>query len=321
MTSSPDWNSKQAQLLSEIENFAIGTPHDDATLTPSELRALARAPLDIDLSEPIAPRATVAPRPGVAVPAPGPAAAPPTPPAAAPASAAPVAPVASAAAPAAPAGGLLAQLKRQAEEKLAAQSQSVAVEAARLRQIDSGLRAAYRYLNDLVQQLNVIKPQYPADYPLGTILRIEKPGWQESQADFRRKLGPTDDLPYLSVSLRYVLRGGGPMVLDKADHLVDTTRKALHDFGLGFTLEEKRNGKGFVERGRFVVQPEIKAGLMFEADYEKGTLQLRTRNVQRFGSSTYNVPPESLTEQTLEEIALLVLGQSNQFIQRFQRVG
>lgn len=298
MSSPPDWSSTRARLLDEIENFAVSNSHVDEAMTPSELRALARAPLEINLSEP----------------APAPVVQPPAAPVATPSVASP-----PAAATASGGGGLLAQLKRQAEEKLAATTRNVAVEAARLKRIDEGLRAAYRYLDDLAKQLNVIKPQFPADYPLGTLLRIEKPVWHESHADFRRKMGPTEDLPYENVTLRYILRGGSPIVLDKADHLVDTTRKMLGDFGLTFSLEEKRNLKGFVERGRFTIQPEIKAGLIFQADFEKGSLLLRTRNVQRFGSAAYDVPAEAITEQTLEEVALLILGQSSQFIQRFQR--
>ena len=46
----------------------------------------------------------------------------------------------------------------------------------------------------------------------------------------------------------------------------------------------------------------------------------RARNVQRFGGANYDVPPTAVNEQALEEIALLVLGQSNQFIQRFKRI-
>lgn len=297
---------KTAQLLAEIENFAALDSHTPNELSPSDLRALARGAMDIDLSDPAPVRAPAAPPP--------PPAAVPKPQAVPPAAAPQPMPASMTQ------SGLLAQLKRQAEEKLAAQTQSVAMEAARLRQIDEGLRAAYRYLKELVDQLNVIKPEYPGDYPLGTVLRLEKPSWHESQADFRRKMGPTEDLPYISVSLRYILRGKNPIVLDKADHLVETTRKALHDYGLAFRLDEKRNAKGFVERGVFTVQPEIKAGLQFEADYENGNLQLRTRNVQRFGGATYDVPPTAVNEQTLEEIALLVLGQSNQFIQRFKRI-
>lgn len=298
---------KTAQLLAEIENFAALDSHTPNELSSSDLRALARSAMDIDLTEaaparPPAPSLVAAEQKQAQTTVTSTQTAPPSMP------------------ESLTQTGLLAKLKRQAEEKLAAQTQSVAIEAARLRQIDEGLRGAYRYLKELVEQLNVIKPDYPGDYPLGTLLRFEKPSWQESQADFRRKIGPTEDLPYINVSLRYVLRCKAPIVLDKVDHLVETTRKALHDYGLTFKLDEKRNFKGFVERGIFLIQPEIKAGLLFEADYDNGKLQLRTRNVQRFGSATYDVPPSAINEQTLEEIALLVLGQSNQFIQRFKRI-
>lgn len=316
MNTSPDWKTRQAKLLDDIANFANSDIRTDEDLSAHDLRALARRPLDIDLTDvglariDPPPKIADAPR---AIPAPASSAATATAPTTSPAPKADMPDRLSST-------GLLAQLKRQAEERLAATTQNVALEAARMRMIDEGLRAAYRYLNDLAQQLNVLKPPFPGAYQLGTVLRLESPKWHDSQADFRRKVGPTEDLPYERVSFRYVLRGDSPLVLEKSDHVVETTRKALSDFGLTFKLDEIKNFKGFVERGRFTVQPEIKAGLLFEADYAKGEIQLRTRNVQRFGSVNYRVPAEAITEQTLEEIALLILGESNQFVQRFQRI-
>jgi len=316
MNTSSDWKSRQAKLLDDIANFANSDIRTDEDLSEHDLRALARRPLDIDLTD--EGLARINPSPKIAD---APRAIPP--PASSPATA--TLPTTSQApkeaAPDRPAStGLLAQLKRQADEKLAATTQNVALEAARMRMIDEGLRAAYRYLRDLAQQLNVLKPAFPGAYQLGTVLRLEGTKWHDSQADFRRKVGPTEDLPYERVSFRYVLRGDSAIVLEKSDHVVETTRKALSDFGLTFKLDEMKNFKGFVERGRFTVQPEIKAGLLFEADYGKGEIQLRTRNVQRFGSVNYRVPAEAISEQTLEEIALLILGESNQFVQRFQRI-
>lgn len=215
---------------------------------------------------------------------------------------------------------MLAQLKRQAEAKQATDTQNVGREIARLKQIDEALRAAYRYLNDLTQQLNVLKPPYPGAYPVGSLLRMENLSWQQGRADYRRQPGSIDNLPFERVSLQYVLSGSEPIVLEKGDNVVETTRKALLDFGVTFELSETRNPKGFVERGRFTVQPQVKTGLLFFADYSKPELRLRTLNVQRFGSAEYLVPAETISEQSLEEIALLILGESAQFVQRLQRV-
>ena len=305
MSTPPSLTSQQ--LLADIESFAANFNSASGELTESERHALARAKVDIDLGD-APPAPTIAapqavPR-AAAVPAQNPAAPPP----------APVMPESLTST------GLLAKLKRQAEELKAAETKGSAGEAERIKQIDLALRAAFRYLDDLSKQLDVIGPEFPGSYPLGTILRLEKLKWRESKADFRRKIGPTEDLPCEKVSFRYLLRGDGSIVMEKQDNVVESTRKSLSDFGLTFTLDEKRNAKGYVERGRFVVVPEVKAGLLFEANYETGEIHLRTRNVQRFGGANYLVPVDTLTEQTLEEIALLILGESNQFVQRFKRI-
>lgn len=290
MSKPPDWDARQAQLLHEIEQFSMSKTPLDAT--PPQAEASIQV---------VVPLATVPTKPAPVLPIDQP-------------------PVAVTNVNQAATGGLLEQLKRKAEAKQATNTQNVAQEAARLRQIDAGLRAAYSYLNDLNEQLNVLKPSYPGDFPLGTLLRMERLTWQEGRADYRRQPGATDNLGFERVSLRYTLGGDKPIILEKSDHVVETTRKTLSDFGLSFTTDETRNAKGFVERCRFTVQPIIKTGLLFVADYAKGEVRLRTLNIQRFGSAEYLVPPEAISEQTLEEIALLILGESNQFVQRFDRV-
>lgn len=287
-----DWKVRQARLNEDIERFSMSDLTGDQGIKESG-PALLQA-------------GSVAPTAASAASA---------------ASATPAAPRRAVDAPERPAAsGLLAELKRQAEAKLATASQSVAIEAVRLKQMDGGLRAAYRYLNDLAQQLNVLKPVYPAAYSLGTVLRLENPVWVQGRADFRRQAGATDNPFFERVTLHYVLRRELPIVIEKLDNAIDLTRRTLIDFGLDFTLDEKRNPKGFIESGRFTVQPEIKAGLVFTADYAKGEVRLRTLNVRQFGNADYLVPAEAISEQTLEEIALLILGESNQFVQRFRRI-
>jgi hypothetical protein len=222
---------------------------------------------------------------------------------------------------AAPGGGLLARLKQQAADLQASQNQKSGVQSQQRELISASLQATYLYLRDLVEQLNVLKPPYPGDYFLSDQLKFDGLSWQEGRSDLRKLEGAMDHRPVERVSLRYMLAAPKPVVMDKEHPVLETLRKNLMDASIKFTLDEFRNDRGYVERGRFNIRREVRAGLLFIADYETGDVRLKTLNVQRFGTAEYRLGPEVLTPDTLDEIALLVLGESNQLLRRFQRIG
>jgi hypothetical protein len=220
-----------------------------------------------------------------------------------------------------PGGGLLARLKQQAADLQASQNQKSGLHIQQRELISTSLQATYQYLRDLVEQLNVLKPPYPGDYFLSDQLKFDGLSWQEGRSDLRKIEGAMDHLPVERVSLRYLLAAPRSIAMDKEHPVLENLRKILMDASIKFTLDEFRNERGYVERGRFNIRREVRAGLLFLADYEAGDVRLRTLNVQRFGTAEYRLAPEVLTHDTLEEIALLVLGESNQLLRRFQRIG
>jgi hypothetical protein len=215
---------------------------------------------------------------------------------------------------------LLARLKQQAAEKQASDAKSTGLQEQQRRQISEALQSTYSYLKDLVDQINVLKPAYPGSYFLNDQLNFDGLTWQEGRADFRKLDSVTEDRLFDRVSLRYLLASPTPLVVEKENPGLETLRRTLNDFGLPFELQEIKNDRARTERGRFTVKREIRAGLLFVADYEVGDIRLRSLNVQRLGSAEYRIPAEIMTHDTVEEIALLVLGESNQFIRRFKRV-
>ncbi len=307
MTGQNDWETKQKALLDDIDRFARGEARFDVEVPPAMV-STGFLPHD------------VAPPPAVAAAASGPAAIPPAAVTAVTEKAAPP-PTPAPAAPAAPAaGGLLARLKQQAAEKQAAESSQAELDAARKREIDAALQDTYGYIRDLAEQLNVLKPAYPGGYFLVEPIHFQELAWQEGRADYRRVEGVTEERLLERVTLRYQLAAPTPLVVDKENPAMETLRRFLNDYGLAFELQEIRNDRGRTERGRFTIKREIRAGLQFVADYQAGDIRLRTLNVQRLGSADYRIPAAVLTHQTVEEIALLVLGESNQFVRRFKRV-
>ena len=221
---------------------------------------------------------------------------------------------------AAPGGSLLARLKDQAAARIAEESQRGDIQEQTRRQISDSLQQTYLYLRDFVNQVNIIKPAYPATYYLNEQLVFDKLAWREGRADLRKLEDATDSRWVERASLRYLLAGDAPIVVDRENPAMELFDRTLRDYDLKFSFEAFKNERARTERGRFTVQREIRAGLLFVADYAAGDIRLRTLNVQRLGSAEYRIPAEALDTSTIEEIALLVLGESSQFVRRFRRV-
>jgi hypothetical protein len=93
----------------------------------------------------------------------------------------------------------------------------------------------------------------------------------------------------------------------------------LHEHGLLADITEFKSDLGLLVRSRFAIKREVRASLLLVGDYVAGDIQLRIVNVQRLGAEEYRIPADALTQSTLDEIALLVLGTSKKFLQRFKR--
>ena len=247
-----------------------------------------------------------------------------------PAVAAPVAPVA-ALTPSAPkpalgatdaggSGGLLARLKQQAADKLAEQEHGANQQAERIAAVSNTLRDTYIYMRDLCEQLNVIKPSWPKTYYINETLAFADLAWQEGRGDFRKQPGATDDRPYERVSLRLSLEGPTELVIERENPAMEKLRQLFVDNNITHQLDEVRNNRGYTERGKFKVKPLLRAGLLFVGDYEASNIRLKVVNLPRLGSFEFVIPSDGLNPSVLEEIGLLVVGESTQFFKHFKRV-
>lgn len=256
-----------------------------------------------------APVAGEAPAPRPA----SPVATPPAPPR--PAAAAPTAPPAAPAPP----GGLLAALKQQALAKQQSENQKSSQRDDILQRIHSTLGTTFQYLNDFVLQLNILKPPYAKAYSFFGVAEFDELTWQEGHADFRMQETASENRLYDQVTLRYRLAGPKQFRLVRENPALEKLRKALFDYNIAFTADEVCNERGQVERATFSFPCEIKAGLLLAGNYETGKLLLRTRNIERFGTMEYQLLPEAIDQEALDELARLILGENNRIGQLFQR--
>ena len=73
---------------------------------------------------------------------------------------------------------------------------------------------------------------------------------------------------------------------------------------------QERNERRAVVGTKFIIPCEVRASLQLLGNFDTGKLVLKTRNVERFGTTEHMLAPEAITEEWLKELARFILGQS-----------
>lgn len=278
-------------LLEDIEEFSRNGPRPSADPPQPELHRETLVFPDLN-------KAPVAPISGTAV---------------------PPAPTSRPAGEAAAANSLLARLKQQASAMQQDAGQREAQQELRAQLLSASLGAAFHYLDDLVKQLNIIKPAIPKEFVFPGNIPFANMNWVVGNIDFRMVPSATDDRRYENLTLRYRIASGDKIIITRETTAIEPFRKTLHDYGIVFEIEERLNDRNIAEFARFSFPCEIKAGFIIKADYEAGNLMLRTRNVDRFGMMEFRLRAEDLHQETLDELTHLIMGEKSRFMQMFRR--
>ena len=207
---------------------------------------------------------------------------------------------------------LLDQLRQRAEIRQREIHSALAERSSVNVAIDQSLKDLFFYLHELVQQLNILKPEIPRNYPLIEQFELNQLAWQEGFADFRTQTQSAGALVDL-VSFSYHLSGTSALHVERDGPTVERFRTMLFNYGLPFTCKEFKNDRHYVERAEFEIRSEISVSARWRADFAKGLINLETRNLERLGSAIYSVPPHAVDKAMLDSFGLLVLGQTSDF--------
>ena len=230
------------------------------------------------------------------------------PPAAAPAAAAPEA------APAAPLSRLAA-LKQAAQAKLEEDAARAKADSNEEREdrLSESLKFVYFYFKDLVEQLDVLKPDVPGKgYAIYGVPEFKDFAWDVGKLDLRtREVSPSRKL-FTRFTLDYRLSKGKPMLKVERDYPAsEKLKQALKDYGLEVAVRDTRTESGAISKTAFGITFEVLCKVDFECNYNTFKLMLKTRNVERFGLMEYVIAPQAVTQESLEELTGFILCETN----------
>ncbi|MDR2677941.1 MAG: hypothetical protein LBB51_00700 [Zoogloeaceae bacterium] len=204
--------------------------------------------------------------------------------------------------------GLLGELRRKADSIRAQQARTQQETARVALELARNLYQVFTYLHDMVRQLNVIQPCIPRRYCLLDRYFLENLSWRHGFVDHYSLPQRVEDTA-VSVSMAYRLVGETPVSFERDGSVFERFRKELFDARMEVEIEETRLDSYFVERVRFVVQPEIKVSMFWQIDPEAGGIRVRTQNLEsRLGVREHLIAPETVTSELLDKLGSLILG-------------
>lgn len=210
---------------------------------------------------------------------------------------------------------LLDQL-REKSDALRAQDQAARkpMEEA-LKDIDRCLWRVFRWLDEAMGHLEVIRPRVGHVFHLHKILSIERPKFDRGFVTFRRRaLAGMEVLEH--VELFYRLVGSEPIVLRLNPAAALGVEERLRTSTLPYQYQTEQDEKRIVRYGLFQIQPAISASVRFDPDYHHQVIAVTLRNVDRFESVALEFTADKLNESALEDMLKFMMGETNGFLRR-----
>ena len=189
-----------------------------------------------------------------------------------------------------------------------------------LSDIDKRLWRAYRWLDEALAHLGVIKPVVAHEFRVDSLFTLSGLQLDQAFVSYRRRhLAGQELLDY--VETFYRLSGSTPLKVSVPASSVISIEQRLRNSGIPFRYEAVADERKVITSGMFTVTPAVMASIRFDPDYRRHEIAVRLTNVDRFETVNLEFKPEQLDEAALEDLVRMVLGESNAFLRRAPLAG
>ena len=189
-----------------------------------------------------------------------------------------------------------------------------------LREIDRRLWRTFKWLDEAIAHLEVIKPVTAHEFRAGDVLTITSPKFENGFLSFRRKPIAGEDV-IEHIELFYKLTGDKPVTLRVPAASVNAVESRLSGCQLRYQYRTEMDEARTQRFGVFTVEPGVVALIRFVPDYRRQTVEVTMRNVDRFEAVALEFPAAALEEPALEDLVRLILGEANTFLRRAPLAG
>ena len=214
---------------------------------------------------------------------------------------------------------LLDDLKKEAEalkQKEAFETQAkLSTLGQNFMQLQAKLRVIYAYLDDLVKQLNVVKPTVLRSYYIEGVGNLGNLNQQDYFLNKRQK--SIDNKDFIDeISLRFRCGPSGVLTTEKeSPSTIQGLKEYLWTYNIKFESQEIKNERGYVERVIFKIPGEVMVNITIWGDFEKSQIKIHTKNMERLTERDFTYDIDEINDALLEEFSKFIIGKPNNFPQ------
>jgi hypothetical protein len=183
------------------------------------------------------------------------------------------------------------------------------------REIDRRLATAYRWLEEALGHLDVIRPVIAHRFLIEPVLTIASPRYERGFVSLRRhtyaglELIEHIEMFYrmaLAEPIRVKVQTGAALAID------DRLRAAQLEFQYQVHHDEARGQKW----GLFTIKPAVTATVRLVPNYRHQVVEATLQNIDRLETVTLDFQPEAISETAMEDLVQFMLGEPNGFLKR-----
>lgn len=217
--------------------------------------------------------------------------------------------------------GFLDDLKKQAGDLQAQQNQDLGTLQRNTALVESACQTVARYFNELVRQLDVLKPRAPGRYAFDNRTVLDGLQHTDFATDQRKK--PLRDQSVVDyIECRSRLKSGRTVRLAKNFvNEMERVESALRLGGIHCTPEPVRNpDNGRLIEVRYEFVADLVCGVRVVPDHDRALLHFTVRNLDGFESVEADFTPLQVSQARLDELAKWWVGQPHRFFDGAQNL-
>ncbi len=207
--------------------------------------------------------------------------------------------------------GLLAELAQEAARKEHAQLSATQEIQARAQRLNDALKQINDFLAALVQFANKMEPEISRSYSLDARTAYNGLKWKNAFLDARKQdLSAAALLAHVTLSVTYC--APAPVVVSRPWSQLEALKNELNSLKLKPVDENELDGKRPQQEWlQVTLTPELPMQLRFLANYDKGHIDVLSRNLLAFGISSFRLQPERISPAMLDDLGRVLLGRTN----------
>ena len=208
--------------------------------------------------------------------------------------------------------GILDELNQEADQlknqELEEQRRKEELERRFREEIDPKLQKIHAYLREMVQQLNVVKPEVAVDFEIPGAPPLK--GLNQGDYFLGHYAERKFTLLYLcSRETKQVFELNDPVAINKQ-------KEFLTNHAVKYHAKELKNDRFEVYKATFVLLGQVKGGMEFRANPRDNCIDVAMRNFSSLGRAMLSFSPEVIDDEFLDLLGQYILRRSNKVLER-----